>query len=59
MSANTRPVAGPLAEYPGSRPDAALLDAIGYRFRPRGEGTQPQAVDGRQLGHGLPTARFR
>ncbi|GLY97453.1 hypothetical protein [Actinoplanes sp. NBRC 103695] len=54
MSANTRPVAGPLAEHPGSRPGAALLDAIDYRFRLRGEGPQPQAVDGRQLGHGLP-----
>ncbi|GIE93929.1 hypothetical protein [Paractinoplanes rishiriensis] len=54
MSANTRPVAGPLAEHPGSQPGAALLDAIDYRFRLRGEGPQPQAVDGSQLGHGLP-----
>ncbi|WP_431937018.1 hypothetical protein [Micromonospora sp. RP3T] len=50
MSANTRPIAG----HPGARPGAALLDAIDYRFRLRGEGPQPQAVDGRQLGHGLP-----
>ncbi|MEU3118463.1 hypothetical protein ABZ652_30655 [Micromonospora chalcea] len=58
MSANTRPVAGPLAGHPGSRPGAALLDAIDYRFRLCGEGPQPQAVDGRQLGHGLPLRRI-
>ncbi|SBT54301.1 hypothetical protein [Micromonospora narathiwatensis] len=58
MSANTRPVAGPLAGHPGSRPGAALLGAIDYRFRLCGEGPQPQAVDGRQLGHGLPRRRI-
>ncbi|MET7951363.1 hypothetical protein [Micromonospora sp. NPDC005324] len=58
MSANTRPIAGPLAGHPGARPDAALLDAIDYRFRLRGEGPQSQAVDGRQLGHGLPHRRI-
>ncbi|RQX07071.1 hypothetical protein [Micromonospora inaquosa] len=58
MSANTRPVTGPLAGHPGSRPGAALLDAIDYRFQLRGEGPRPQAVDGRQLGHGLPRRRI-
>ncbi|WP_328366669.1 hypothetical protein [Micromonospora zamorensis] len=54
MSANTRPAAGPLVGHPGSRPGAALLDAIDYRSRLCGEVPRPQAVDGRQLGHGLP-----
>ncbi|MEU1808412.1 hypothetical protein [Micromonospora aurantiaca (nom. illeg.)] len=58
MSANTRPAAGQLAEHPGARPGAALLDAIEYRFRLCAEGPQPQAVDGRQLGHGLPNRRI-
>ncbi len=58
MSANTRPVAGPLAGHPGARPGAALLDAVDYRFRLSGEGPQPQAVDGRHLGHGLPRRRI-
>ena len=54
MSANTHPVTGPLAGHPGSQPGAALLDAVDYRFRLCGQGPQPLAVDGRQLGHGLP-----
>ncbi|MEU0558474.1 hypothetical protein [Dactylosporangium sp. NPDC006015] len=58
MSANTRPAAGQLAEHPGALPGAALLDAIEYRLRLRAEGPQPQAVDGRQLGHGLPNRRI-
>ncbi|WP_433615308.1 hypothetical protein ACQP2P_11190 [Dactylosporangium sp. CA-139114] len=58
MSANTRLAAGQLAEHPGARPGAPLLDAIEYRFRLAAEGPQPQAVDGRHLGHGLPQRRI-
>lgn len=58
MSTNTRPAAGHLAEHLGAQPGAALLDAIEYRFRLVAEGPQPQAVDGRQLGHGLPQRRI-
>jgi hypothetical protein len=58
MSANTHAVAGQLAEHPGALPGAALLDAIEYRFRLAAEGPQPHAVDGRQLGHGLPRRRI-
>jgi hypothetical protein len=54
MSANTRMADG----HPGALPGAALLDAIDYRFRLCGEGPQPQAVDGRQLGYGLPRRRI-
>lgn len=38
--------------------DASYLDGFEYRFRLRGQGPQPLAIDGRRLGRGLPRRRI-
>lgn len=38
----------------GPQHGETLLDDIEYRFLLRGRGPQPLAVDGREIGHGLP-----
>jgi hypothetical protein len=42
------------APISGKGSGGTLLDEIEYRFRLLAEGPDPLAVDGRQLGHGLP-----